>query len=265
MRDNDLSSGFSKEYVFAMVDAFADLMRSEMDKAIDDITWRQYEALVFVREFSKYKIEYTGGNVRADKTLPSLQELATDMMTPRQNVKKIITSLQKKGLVMIVTDDEDRKKQLIMITDLGESYLDNRKSIIRLLDKAFCGIDERELQNFVGTINKVTDNIKDRHTIGLSVSTCDNKKRITATIFRKTKVLPRRKNRPLYEIRASNGALFEISGINRFIVGFYTTEEAADKELEEIYKAMRRGESEYELKYNCAVKFDFSGMPLVDE
>lgn len=253
----------NREEALAMIEALATLVQAELDKSISDITWRQYRALLFISKHTDYKREITDYKISLDKSLPSLNDLAEDMMTTRQNVKKITQGLLNKGLVVIVPDHEDKKKQLLMLTDIGHAYLEKREGIEAFCYRAFDSIDNNDLEFLKGIIEKITGNIKGHRTANLKVRTCDGKKMIQATSFRKAKVLPRRKNRPLYQLYASDGSLFELSGVNRHIVAFYDSEEAIERELTEIDSTILRGGSEYNVKYNCPVKFDSTGMPIM--
>jgi transcriptional regulator with XRE-family HTH domain len=54
-------------------------------------------------------------------------------------------------------------------------------------------------------------------------------------------------------------------GDNLVLLGWYATNEDAQKEIDEIYKAMQKGDATYELKYNAKVKAKLFSVKLDSE
>jgi transcriptional regulator with XRE-family HTH domain len=67
--------------------------------------------------------------------------------------------------------------------------------------------------------------------------------------FRATNVVFVRKGEPKYVLMGTDSSSF--LGDNLEILGWYFTHEDAQKEVSEILKAMKNGETEYRLKYNA--------------
>lgn len=92
---------------------------------------------------------------------PTANEMAESMGCSRQNVKEILNSLVKKGIVVLIQDDHDRRKQRIYPTGkmkvISEKYGSKEKEFMELL---FQGITDEEAAETFRIISKMENNIK---------------------------------------------------------------------------------------------------------
>jgi transcriptional regulator with XRE-family HTH domain len=70
------------------------------------------------------------------------------------------------------------------------------------------------------------------------------------------------KNEPKCVLCGTDSSSF--LGDNHASLGWYATNEDAQKEIDEIYKAMQKGDAVYELKYNAKVKETLFSIKLAD-
>lgn len=91
----------------------------------------------------------------------SQQSIADKMGKDKNSITKLVDALEVKGLVIRRKDDDDRRANLIMLTDSGLSIKSKTKQFgIAMLDRILDGISEDELNAFLGTLTKMSDNMK---------------------------------------------------------------------------------------------------------
>lgn len=90
----------------------------------------------------------------------SQQKMADAMQKDKNSIKKLVDALMDKGLVERRQDKNDKRSNILHLTEKGEEMKDGAKEAgIHLLDKMLEGIDEVELKNFLKTLSKMTDNM----------------------------------------------------------------------------------------------------------
>ena len=79
----------------------------------------------------------------------------------RQNVKEVLNSLCKKGLVVLHQDENDRRKQRIYLTkkanQMSEKYAQKEQAFMELLYK---DISDDEIRTVYKIISKMEENLK---------------------------------------------------------------------------------------------------------
>jgi len=84
------------------------------------------------------------------------------MGSSHQNVKQILLKLDKKGLVSISVDEQDKRKQRIELTDYCQEFCEKNDEMSRaLLKRMFAGVSEEQLQTTIQTIIQIEDNLKE--------------------------------------------------------------------------------------------------------
>lgn len=252
-----------KYYPHILMNAISDRFEEEASAVIGNLTWRQFQFLLLVDQYIFYTIDSTEGKINEVKAYPTLNVIANELNTSHQNVKKTVKTLENKGFIQIVADEDDRKKQRIKISESGRDFLIKHNEINKLIDRSLSNISEDDIRVVIEVLDKISKNLVTPEQNLLRVQTCDKKRIIEVDTFKKCKLIPRKKNRPRYQLYGSRGAVLQVSGINRFIVGFYESEADIDKEIDEIDKAIKRGATKYCLKHNCEVEFDTTGMPVI--
>ena len=90
----------------------------------------------------------------------SQQTIADKMQKDKNSVTKLVDALEAKGLVIRKKDDNDRRSNLLVLTQKAEGMKDSAKEKgISVLDRALEGISEEELKAFLATLNKLNANM----------------------------------------------------------------------------------------------------------
>lgn len=92
---------------------------------------------------------------------PTANELAKTMGCTRQNVKEILNSLEKKKLVRIEADADDKRKRRVYLTEnamlMADKYLEKETKFIEGL---YQGISNEEIDSIYRILSKIEDNLK---------------------------------------------------------------------------------------------------------
>ena len=92
---------------------------------------------------------------------PTANELAKTMGCSRQNVKEILNSLEKKQFVRLETDESDKRKKRVYLTEqaklMGAKY---RQKEVEFLEHLYEGVSNEEVDSAYSIISKIEDNLK---------------------------------------------------------------------------------------------------------
>ena len=77
------------------------------DKSVTGLTTKQWFLLMNLRELSKVSV-------------PSVNELASTMNTSRQNIAKMLDTMEKEGLVSVSQSAQDKRVKEVFITKKGQ-------------------------------------------------------------------------------------------------------------------------------------------------
>lgn len=87
----------------------------------------------------------------------SQSELSEAMQKDKNSITKLVDALEKKGLVVRERDKSDRRSNKVVPTPKALKMKDQTKQFgISMLDNLIEGIDEKELRNFLATLDKIT-------------------------------------------------------------------------------------------------------------
>jgi len=90
----------------------------------------------------------------------SQQKLADTMGKDKNSVTKLTDALERKGFVIRKRDENDRRSNILVLTDKAqEMKLEAKETGITMLDKILEGIEEKDLQNFLDTLQKMSENM----------------------------------------------------------------------------------------------------------
>lgn len=84
------------------------------------------------------------------------------MGSSHQNVKQILNKLEAKGYVDIIVDEQDKRKQRIVVTDKTNQFCkehDNGSKII--VKKIFEGITPQDIAVVIKTLLQMEENLED--------------------------------------------------------------------------------------------------------
>ena len=83
------------------------------------------------------------------------------MGSSHQNVKQILLKLEKKGFVQILTDDKDRRKQRVVLTEKTRIFCEeHEEGSTKVVNAIFSGISEEQLQTTIHTIMQMEHNLQ---------------------------------------------------------------------------------------------------------
>lgn len=212
----------------------------------EDLSWKQLLIISYIKMYTE---------------APTLIEIANRMEISYQNVKKLLLSLEKKGLVEITVDKKDKRKQRVVLTDDCIMLCKkNNVNISNFANNVLSGTTEEQLHTTIDTILRIKCNL--RGSSELLITTHEGKT-LVAKQFSFKEIYPNKKNRPHFQLYATNGSFPKISGINRWIIGFYKNRDDLNLEMLDIAEAMKRNETEYSVKHYSHVVYDKTGMPLL--
>ena len=100
--------GIEDAYFFVgQMTAFSNRFQTVADKFFEDISWKQCFALICIKMFEH---------------APTINELSAVLGSSHQNVKQLLLKLHKVGYIEFVQDDNDKRKQRIILTDKATEF-----------------------------------------------------------------------------------------------------------------------------------------------
>ena len=138
-------------FLVGLLSAFENRFQAVADKTMVEISWKQFFDIICTS---------------LCKESPTIKELAEIMGSSHQNVKQILLKLEKKGFVQITTDEKDKRKQRIELTDYCREFCAKNDAMSAMaIGKMFEGISQEQLQATIQTIVKIEDNLKKLETL----------------------------------------------------------------------------------------------------
>ena len=137
-------------FLLGLLSAFDNRFQAAADAFFKEITWKQFFAIICIN---------------LCKEAPTINELSDVMGSSHQNVKQILLKLEKKGFVTTVTDEKDKRKQRIIVTDEARRFLEendnNGQQSQYIIGQIFNGISDKNLQITIQTIMKMERNLSE--------------------------------------------------------------------------------------------------------
>lgn len=137
-------------FILGLLSAFDNRFQAAADAFFKEITWKQFFAIICIN---------------LCKEAPTINELSDVMGSSHQNVKQILLKLEKKGFVTTVTDEKDKRKQRIIVTDEARKFLEendnNGQHSQYIIGQIFNGISDKNLQTTIQTIMKMERNLSE--------------------------------------------------------------------------------------------------------
>ncbi|MDD6038762.1 MAG: MarR family transcriptional regulator, partial [bacterium] len=133
--------------LFGLFFAFHNRLQAVGDAFYEEITCKQFFLLICMNLYQE--------------EAPTAGELAKTMGCSRQNVKEILNSLEKKQFVRLETDEKDKRKKRVCLTDKARGmtlkYQEKQALFMRSL---YEGVSEEEIESAFRIISKIEDNLK---------------------------------------------------------------------------------------------------------
>ncbi|MBO4579658.1 MAG: MarR family transcriptional regulator [Clostridiales bacterium] len=135
----------SSYYLLGLLSAFENRFQAMADSTMKEISWKQFFAIICINMC---------------KEPPTIKELSEVLGSSHQNVKQILLKLEKKGFVEFKTDDGDRRKQRIVLTDKCMKFCEQGNDMsIKIMEKMFKGVPEKDIKTTIKTITCIEKNL----------------------------------------------------------------------------------------------------------
>ena len=130
------------EYIIGCISILANKLTQFGDDMLPDITFKQWFLLIMI---SKMDIQ--------EKNINNIAEFVG---TSRQNVKKMLTALEKKKYVIISKSTFDARALKVELTEKAYQYFyDNASIAEKETEKLFEQFSLDEIDNFIGNLEKL--------------------------------------------------------------------------------------------------------------
>lgn len=133
-------------FLIGLLSAFENRFQAVADSFFSEITWKQFFAIICIN---------------LCKESPTINELSDIMASSHQNVKQILLKLEKKGFVRMSADEQDKRKQRVILTKKCHDFCkkNDRESAIRM-NQMFEGVSQEQLTTTIQTIIQMERNLR---------------------------------------------------------------------------------------------------------
>lgn len=132
----------NEEYIIGSVSLISNKIMKFGDSIFPDITYRQWFLLMMI---SKMECQ--------EKSINSIAEFVG---TTRQNVKKMLVPLEKKGYVIIAKSSSDARALRVELTEKTYQYFsENDEPTIRETNKLFSTFSDEEIDSLACALGKL--------------------------------------------------------------------------------------------------------------
>ena len=139
---NELDASF---FLLGLLSAFDNRYQAKADNFFEEISWKQFFAICCI-------------NLCEEP--PSIKGLAEIMGSSHQNVKQILNKLERKEYIQIISDQNDKRVQRVVVTEKMKAFLkahDEGSQIV--VSKIFEGIAPEDIATTISTISKMEKNL----------------------------------------------------------------------------------------------------------
>ena len=136
----------SNYYLLGLLSALENRFQAMADKNMREISWKQFFAIICIN---------------LCKEPPTLRELSEILGSSHQNVKQILLKLEKKKFIEFRADENDKRKQRIVLTDHCKKFCDeNNEMSIAIMERMFSDISKEDITTTIQTIVKIEKNLR---------------------------------------------------------------------------------------------------------
>lgn len=135
----------NKYYLFGLLNSLANRFQAAGDKYFEEISWKQWFVLIGISIY---------------KEPPTINEVAEVIGSSHQNVKQILLKLEKIGFVVLYTDELDRRKIRIKLTD-KKSEFDSKyyRYSSDFIEEFYQGLNEKDIAVTLKTLLVIEKNL----------------------------------------------------------------------------------------------------------
>lgn len=142
----DFSGIDASLFLLGLLSAFDNRYQAKADSFFEEISWKQFFAIICIN---------------LCKESPTIKELAGIMGSSHQNVKQILLKLERKGFVDILVDEQDKRKQRVVLTEKTREFCDSHEEgSEKVVQGIFQGISQEQLQITIQTIMQMENNLE---------------------------------------------------------------------------------------------------------
>lgn len=134
-------------FLLGLLSAFDNRYQAKADSFFEEISWKQFFAIICIN---------------LCKEPPTIKELAQIMGSSHQNVKQILNKLEKKGYVQTISDQIDKRKQRIIVTEKMKAFCEvHDEGSQMIVGKIFEGIAPENIATTISTILMMEKNLEE--------------------------------------------------------------------------------------------------------
>lgn len=134
-------------FLLGVLSAFDNRYQAKADSFFEDISWKQFFVIICIN---------------LCKNPPTIKELADITGSSHQNVKQILIKLEKKGYIQTLSDETDKRKQRIVLTEKTRTFCESHdEESEKIVHGIFAGIDPQEIAITIKTILQMEKNLED--------------------------------------------------------------------------------------------------------
>ena len=134
-------------FLLGVLSAFDNRYQAKADSFFEDISWKQFFVIICIN---------------LCKNPPTIKELAEITGSSHQNVKQILIKLEKKGYIQTLSDETDKRKQRIVLTEKTRTFCESHdEESEKIVHGIFAGIDPQEIAITIKTIMQMEKNLED--------------------------------------------------------------------------------------------------------
>ena len=134
-------------FLLGVLSAFDNRYQAKADSFFEDISWKQFFVIICIN---------------LCKNPPTIKELAEITGSSHQNVKQILIKLEKKGYIQTLSDETDKRKQRIVLTEKTRTFCESHdEESEKIVHGIFAGIDPQEIAITIKTILQMEKNLEE--------------------------------------------------------------------------------------------------------
>ncbi len=135
----------SEYYLLGLLSAFENRFQAMADKQMAEISWKQFFLIICTNMC---------------KQNPTIKELAEIVGSSHQNVKQLLLKLESKGFVRLYTDEVDKRKQRVQLTEYCMDFCKKNDDMsAAVMQQMFQGLSEEQIKVTINTIIAIEKNM----------------------------------------------------------------------------------------------------------
>lgn len=128
-----------EQFVFGGILLLANRLQTLGDNTLEELTIKQWFLITMI--------------LNMESKNPTIKEIANFTGSTRQNIKQMISSLEKKGFIITKKSLDDGRVTIVHITEKCKIYLETtEKQGNKFLDRLFRNVDSQHLNNMAESI-----------------------------------------------------------------------------------------------------------------